>query len=526
MAKKKQSESVATKSTMVLRPRTPAAGKKGTMVLRPRIPAAGEEKIEGKAKGKKTIGRGVIRIADSGKCEISRKRRGQAYENNSQTAEKMVRRVKGINKNFKETPLSIQSPEPKKNIHTTGSSMVLRPRTLKARAELAVKVDEKTKRKISMQVNKKNDGKKTVATGKNKIGNAIKIGTSAKRKLAADKGNTEIAGVTHKRNQRVKRKKTNIVVTNSVFPPELIMEILSWLPLKFFGSPMVVCREWYASIQDRHFIENQMNRNYDYTESKAREGYNVVYSCDGLKLEENTSTKKYCIRNPDTKQFLELPDPPSGSYVIMFVYVPLTLNYKAVSIYAEANNIQCCDLSVGNDELSWRLLKMPSTGYLEKKRKRFSIIPTNDVVHCVRVFGSDDDMVEEVVSLDLGTEKFTVTNLPKGQYKNWKKVWTINFKGKLALLDIIGSELCVLVLENYKKQKWGKKEPLVPLELMKTLEDEHGTIFPYTVDESDTLWFWVKDAKKYISYDIKTKYICFEHAYVHSLVRLKGMQPE
>ena len=117
--------------------------------------------------------------------------------------------------------------------------------------------------------------------------------------------------------------------------------------------------------------------------------------------------------------------------------------------------------------------------------------------------------------------------MPEGQYKNWENVWIINYKGKLALVDIIGDQLYVLVLENYKKQKWGKKEPLVSLELMKKLEVEHGTMVPYSVDTFETLWFWVKDARKYISYNTKTKYICSkQYIYAQSLVRLRGMQPE
>lgn len=327
----------------------------------------------------------------------------------------------------------------------------------------------------------------------------------------------------------MKRKRANIVVTDLVFPLEIIMEILSWLPIKFFGTPMVVCKQWYALIHDLHFIKKHMRRNYSFIESNVRQGYMKVYSHDGLRLEMNTFTQKYRILNPDTKQFLELPDPHKGSYHILFAYVPLTLNYKIVSIYFDKNNIECCEiLSVGNDELSWRLLKMPTKDNLERNRKKFVKKIIGHVVHFVRVIASGDDMVEEVISLDLGTEKFTVSNLPKGQYRSWEKVWLIDFKGKPALVDIIGPELCVLVLENYKKQKWAKKEPLVPLETMKKLEVKHGKIFPYLVDRSESLWFRAKEARKSISYNLKTKRISSEHVHRHrhSLVRLKGMQSE
>ena len=438
MAKKKQSESIAIKSTMVLRPRKLIADREekvrgkgnktvgsgmtkktirspkpekninatgSTMVLRPRKQT--EEKIE--VKGKKTVGSGMTRIVDSGIGKIGRKRKVMAYESNSKTAENVVKRVKAMNKNIKETSPTVRRPKPEKTIHTTGRTMVLRPRTPKAKVEMPAKKNEKTKGKMSVEVNKKVGGKKkTVATGKIKIGNAVKIGTYAKRKLAADKGDIKVGrSITHKNNQLVKRKKTDNVVTKSIFPAEIIMEILSWLPVKFFGTPMIVCKQWYALIQDRHFIEKQMSRNFSYTESRVRQGYKKVCSCQGLRLERNTSTKRYCIRNPNTKQFLELPDPPTGKFDIIFRYVPPTCNYKIVLIY-DKNNIRCCDLSVGNDELSWRLLKMPTRDYLKRNIKIFSTNLFREVVHCVRVFASGDDMFEEVVSLDLGTEQHKV----------------------------------------------------------------------------------------------------------------------
>lgn len=169
---------------------------------------------------------------------------------------------------------------------------------------------------------------------------------------------------------------------------------------------------------------------------------------------------------------------------------------------------------------------MPTEDYPERNRKKFSMKLIGGDVHCVRVTASGDNTVEEVISLDLGTEQFTVSNLPKGQYRSWEKVWLIDFKGKPALVDIIGAELCVMVLENYKKQQWAKKEYLFPLETMKKLEVEHGTIYPYLVDRFERLWFWEKEARKSISYNLKTKRIGSKVVHCHSLVRLEGMQPE
>ncbi|KAK1357214.1 hypothetical protein POM88_050470 [Heracleum sosnowskyi] len=112
-------------------------------------------------------------------------------------------------------------------------------------------------------------------------------------------------------------------------------------------------------------------------------------------------------------------------------------------------------------------------------------------------------MVEEVVSLDLGTEQFFVTNIPKDEYKSWKKVWPLNFMGKLALVDKMEEDLCILVLEDYKKQKWGKRKSLIPSASMKVLEDEHDTIVPSSFHQPEMLRLWVKDMM-FISFNIRT----------------------
>ncbi|WOG89920.1 hypothetical protein DCAR_0209160 [Daucus carota subsp. sativus] len=181
---------------------------------------------------------------------------------------------------------------------------------------------------------------------------------------------------------------------------------------------------------------------------------------------------------------------------------------------------------------------MPKRDYLKKQRKKFSVVSTGDAVHCVRVIARGAVMVEEVISLDLGTEKFTVTNIPSGLYESWEKVWPLNFMGKLVLVDRMGADLCVLELEDYKKQKWGKRKTLIPSASMKALEDEHGTVFPYSFDFqlAEVFWFWVKDTM-FISYDLRTreenelerleKEGCETmHPLQHSLVHLEGMQPE
>ncbi|KAK1400763.1 F-box domain-containing protein [Heracleum sosnowskyi] len=356
----------------------------------------------------------------------------------------------------------------------------------------------------------------------------------------------------------IKGKKTDNVVDDSLFPPEIIIEILSWLPIEFSGRVMLVCKQWYALIQDRHFMEKQMSRadkefrkyvlcyendvsaDSDNENESFMHYYSTVYACDGLHLEKDRFKNKYRICNPTTKRVLELPDPHEGSHGIVFSYVPSTSNYKFVSIYDDESSTECCEVfSVENDESSWRLLGMPTRDYPNRNRKKCSVVSTGDAVHCVRVIAIGAVMVEEVVSLDLGTEQFTVTNFPRGQYQSWEKVWPLNFMGKLALVDRMEADLCVFVLEDYKKQKWSKRRPLIPSASLKILEDMHGTISPYCFDQSEMLWFWVKDRSMFLSYNVRAgkerggylykkgyKLMEVMRPLQQSLVHLKGMQPE
>lgn len=57
---------------------------------------------------------------------------------------------------------------------------------------MLVKVDEKANGKMPVEVYEKTDGKKSVSSDKIKTGNAVKSGAAAKRKLVADKRNSEV----------------------------------------------------------------------------------------------------------------------------------------------------------------------------------------------------------------------------------------------------------------------------------------------------------------------------------------------
>uniref|UniRef100_A0A5B7BHY0 F-box domain-containing protein n=1 Tax=Davidia involucrata TaxID=16924 RepID=A0A5B7BHY0_DAVIN len=338
-----------------------------------------------------------------------------------------------------------------------------------------------------------------------------------------------------------------VPVTQPRIPSEIIIEILSWLPVKILVRLKCVCKQWYALIQDRHFIEKHISRansvvhqHNRIVDTPAPGSWHVVCGCDGLLLEKSNTSYKYWIQNPATCQILELPDPHDGSFGITFSFIPSTGNYKLVCVYdnkEETGNEGCEVLTVGSDD-SWRPLKIPNLHDLNKKRDRVSVVSAGAAVHCIRVYNVGSNIYEEVVSLDLETECFTITSLPQGLIPDWKEVWSLDWDGKLSLANRVKEDLYVFVLEDYKKHKWGEGKRVVPLGFMKeNQEDMNRNLIPLIARGGD-LWFWLKD-KKIFAYNISTGTITHTvpapegyqiskvtYGCPPSLVTLKGMKPK
>ncbi|KAL5721387.1 hypothetical protein ACHQM5_005039 [Ranunculus cassubicifolius] len=116
-----------------------------------------------------------------------------------------------------------------------------------------------------------------------------------------------------------------------------------------------------------------------------------------------------------------------------------------------------------------------------------------------------------------------------------KDVQPINWNGSLTFVHMDGKELNVIVLEDYKKEKWGEKFALT----LTFLDDEKNAdieFFPL-VAQKGLLWFH-SDQDKEICYDLEKKRIIQTIASrrgrkasrafgnLPSMVSLKGMQPQ
>ncbi|KAB5533839.1 hypothetical protein DKX38_016925 [Salix brachista] len=68
--------------------------------------------------------------------------------------------------------------------------------------------------------------------------------------------------------KKIEHLKKNVEVSKTIkkeaiqvtFPQEIIIEILSWMPVKSLLRMKCSCKQWCALIQDRHFIEKHLSR--------------------------------------------------------------------------------------------------------------------------------------------------------------------------------------------------------------------------------------------------------------------------
>ncbi|GAV85985.1 hypothetical protein CFOL_v3_29419, partial [Cephalotus follicularis] len=139
----------------------------------------------------------------------------------------------------------------------------------------------------------------------------------------------------------------------------------------------------------------------------------VYLTAKGLVLEINSASKKYRIRNPFTRQILDLPDPQNHIYQISLVNIPDTGDFKVLSIFRDQKQNQDCEiLTVGTDE-QWRPLKLPGISNLGERR--IVSISSHVIVyfHCIWLIADGSNLCIRVDSLDVESECFSSFTIPQ-----------------------------------------------------------------------------------------------------------------
>ncbi|XP_019157534.1 PREDICTED: F-box protein At5g65850-like [Ipomoea nil] len=318
-------------------------------------------------------------------------------------------------------------------------------------------------------------------------------------------------------------------------PNEIIIEILSWLPVDTLLRVKCVCKSWRATIQDRNFIEKHMSRARIVVECAAKMSDNngnekpYEWQCvrDGLVLERRNVFPKYRIRNPATKQKLDLPNPHGPLLFISMFFLSTSNDYKAVYIHHKEGTTSCAAdvavLTIGTDS-SWRSLDIPSLHNMKSQRGQILRKSIAEVYYIIVLRDY------EIVCLEMETENFTSVQIPERLFPDWNNIHPLNWRGKLALASVVGEKINIWVLESYKKQKWENVKVVFPLPLDSITNDN---LIPF-----ETKGDWLRISVNYehrVAYNMRTNRVStlisappgqkIAFVYKPSLVHFKGMTP-
>ncbi|PRQ28574.1 putative F-box domain-containing protein [Rosa chinensis] len=319
-------------------------------------------------------------------------------------------------------------------------------------------------------------------------------------------------------------------------PFDVILEILTWLPVNSLLRFKCVCKQWCSLIkEDRKFITKYMDRATPLQLThlhKCGDFYKVDYGY-GLYLEKSDDFG--CrIRNPATQQVLYLPYADEDIVLLRFYYDSVTDERKVLRRRNSDNVLSYTFeiITIGKDD-QWRPL--------------YNIGKSPRSVH---FYGADEGsdwlyndfntVPPEIHSCDTRRECITTNAVPPGAFTDLTKVSVLLWNDRLAVGDIANEALNVLVLEDFKEHKWSKNKIVGPLKFLKDdpLFQKNWSI-PWSFDSEKLMFLMrVNGSLRRIFYDTRREIIMkikdermepgMEHMefYRPSLVTVKGMIPE
>ena len=349
--------------------------------------------------------------------------------------------------------------------------------------------------------------------------------------------------------QEKKQKETSVPAIDpepKALPKDVIIEILSSLPAKSLLRFKCVCKEWCSIIQDQVFIETHLNKapfiiRYSDKDETSLGTYRIVVgnfeamgTVNGLSLEKSCDSEECRIRNPTTRQILDLrlPHPHKGTFCVVFCYKSLG-QCKLVSLYKDETCYGCQVLTIEKDD-QWRDLEVPSSQGNKVLRVRL-INTQREVVHYTMVILDGTEIYVKIYTFDFENECFSTTNstLTQGSFTRSSKVSVMAWDGCLSYAEVKEEALNVWVLEDYKKKRWSKRKIVLPLTFLKENHIKLKNLIFYDVTSDELSFLWNKSM---FAYNMKTGTItCRSSApegkqvfceFRETLVTLKGMRPE
>lgn len=308
-----------------------------------------------------------------------------------------------------------------------------------------------------------------------------------------------------------------------IFPPDLIIQILCFLPIISLLRFKCVCKSWCEIIQGSYFIEKHRLCAESVWKYDCEE-FQLLIAKHGLVVERSKFGFKYRIRNPMTKQVLDLPNPQIGkNFSIGISYLPISQNYELICFNSSRTCAYFKVLTIGVD-LEWRRVDFPIN---MNNNLRTMTGTFKSLIADSKYFLARFDDTCEMCFLEFGSEMTTSIEVPRNLTFSDGLVtfpWNKNFSiVKLEEKNLLHG----WVLEDYKMQKWDEKK--IFLEFMNVYPDI--TIKCFLLVRYNWLLVSVdENGKHLLAYHFRTKkvYICANYNPMirklrTSLVYIKGM---
>lgn len=263
------------------------------------------------------------------------------------------------------------------------------------------------------------------------------------------------------------------------------------------------------------------------------ESSTILCFLHGLQLLKCNSTHTYSIKNPSTKQVLILPRPKNFVLIMTMCFISTSQKYKLVYLYLDElthDRLGCEVLTIGTDS-SWRSIDIPDTSYDPKIYKLRNCILINGIFYIMKDSEYGD---ATLICIEMQKEQFVQVNIPPNLFSDWDTIRPMRWdRATLSVVNIDKQRLHVWILEDYRKNRWGKNKIDIPLTFLKDFPDLDED--PYIRAITDDILLFIVKAEHAIFYSIKTASVKYKASappgkkvfFINSatLVSLRGMQP-
>nr|XP_023926066.1 F-box protein At3g07870-like [Quercus suber] len=267
-----------------------------------------------------------------------------------------------------------------------------------------------------------------------------------------------------------RKREPPILQQKNYVPHDIVLNILTRLPVKSLLRFRCICKSYYSSITTPNFISSHLNNTnnnkdhgtpFDFPSGRAK----IVGSYNGLLcLADIESTTTFgnviYLWNPSIRKFKRLPKPCLGqldSVTLGFAYHSENNDYKVVRI-SISHSVPPSEIEVYTlSSDSWRRIEMPLRSNIKFYDNNYFLpIPlVSGALHWMAGFIDEEEKhsSEMIMCFDVNCEKFRNLEMPDGSMSVPSfQICLASFKGKLAVITYGESE------QYYQYTIWVMRE--------------------------------------------------------------------